>query len=125
VSEAVDFALVGSIRCYTILRSRKEVPWVVGMTVLESAPLFTSPERLSLATYEQNGYTLNDDDDGGEYIGKYAVQVSETERGRCCTGQSVYLLTVISVWLTHHCSRVIRKICSSMLCVLYAINSVH
>jgi hypothetical protein len=64
VSEEVDFVLVGSIRCSTILRSRKEIPWVVGITVLESSCLFTSPERLSLATYEQNCYTL--DWGGGE-----------------------------------------------------------
>jgi hypothetical protein len=74
MSEEVDFVLVGSIRCSTILRSRKEVPWVVGMTMLESPPLFTSPERLSLATYEQNGLTLADGGGGG--VGEYAVQIS-------------------------------------------------
>jgi hypothetical protein len=98
VSEEADFVLVGSIRCSTILRSRKEVPWLVGMTVLDSPPFFTSPERLSLATYEQNGSTLDDLGGGGEYVGEYAVQVSKTERGRRCNGQSVCLLSVTSVW---------------------------
>jgi hypothetical protein len=65
MSEEGNFVLVSSIWCSTIVRSRKEVPWLVGMTVLESPPLFTSSERLSLATYEQNDCTLDDRFGGG------------------------------------------------------------